>query len=61
MGREALAHRLDHRHRRIRLDRRQNREFSQCLVEGIRNYLEIWGGVFGHDWPWWLENLRRFL
>ncbi len=40
----------------------KNREFSALLSsKGIRNYLEIWGGVFGHDWPWWRENLRRFL
>jgi esterase/lipase superfamily enzyme len=40
----------------------KNREFSAMLwSKGIRNHLEIWGGVFGHDWPWWKENLRRFL
>ncbi len=39
-----------------------NRDFSGMLwSKGIRNYLEIWPGVFGHDWPWWRENLRRFL
>jgi esterase/lipase superfamily enzyme len=40
----------------------KNREFSAILwSKGIQNYLEIWPGVFGHDWPWWRENLRRFL
>jgi esterase/lipase superfamily enzyme len=40
----------------------ENRGFSWLLgVKGIPNYLEIWPGVFGHDWPWWRENLRRFV
>ena len=40
----------------------KNREFSSILwSKGIPNHLEIWPGVFGHDWPWWRENLRRFL
>ena len=40
----------------------QNREFSGLLwAKGIPNYLEIWNGVFGHDWPWWREHLKRFL
>jgi esterase/lipase superfamily enzyme len=40
----------------------QNREFSSMLwSRGIPNHLEIWPGVFGHDWPWWRENLRRFV
>lgn len=40
----------------------KNREFSQLLrSKGIPNHLEIWGGVFGHDWPWWREHLRRFV
>jgi esterase/lipase superfamily enzyme len=40
----------------------QNRDFSQMLwSKGIPNRLEIWGGVFGHDWPWWREHLRRFV
>lgn len=40
----------------------KNREFSQLLwSKGVPNHLEIWGGVFGHDWPWWRENLRRFV
>ena len=40
----------------------QNRDFSQMLWnKGIANHLEIWPGVFGHDWPWWRENLRRFV
>ncbi|MCU1246756.1 MAG: putative esterase [Acidobacteria bacterium] len=40
----------------------KNREFSALLSsKGISNYLEIWPGVFGHDWPWWREHLRRFV
>lgn len=40
----------------------KNREFSQLLwSKGIPNHSEFWPGVFGHDWPWWRENLRRFL
>jgi len=39
-----------------------NRHFSSLLWgKGIRNHTEIWPGVFGHDWHWWRENLRRFL
>jgi hypothetical protein len=22
---------------------------------------EIWPGVFGHDWQFWIDNLRRFV
>jgi esterase/lipase superfamily enzyme len=40
----------------------KNRDFAHMLgSKGIPNYLEIWPGVFGHDWPWWRENLRRFV
>jgi len=40
----------------------KNRDFSNLLsAKGIPNYAEFWGGVFGHDWPWWRENLRRFV
>lgn len=40
----------------------KNREFSSLLWgKGIPNHLEIWPGVFGHDWPWWREHLRRFV
>jgi esterase/lipase superfamily enzyme len=40
----------------------KNRELSALLSsKGIPNYLEIWPGVFGHDWPWWREHLRRFV
>jgi esterase/lipase superfamily enzyme len=39
-----------------------NRRFSEILSsKSIPNHTEIWPGVFGHDWPWWRENLRRFL
>jgi esterase/lipase superfamily enzyme len=40
----------------------QNRDFSSLLwSKGVSNHLEIWGGQFGHDWPWWREHLRRFV
>jgi esterase/lipase superfamily enzyme len=40
----------------------ENRKFSAMLgSKGIPNHLEIWPGVFGHDWPWWREHLRRFV
>lgn len=40
----------------------ENRDFSGLLwSKGIPNHLEIWQGVFGHDWPWWREHLRRFV
>ncbi len=39
-----------------------NRGFSELLgSKRIPNHAEFWPGVFGHDWPWWKENLRRFL
>jgi esterase/lipase superfamily enzyme len=39
-----------------------NRRFADLLArKGIANHLEIWPGVFGHDWPFWKENLRRFV
>jgi len=38
------------------------RDFSSLLSSrGIPNHAEIWQGVFGHDWPWWREHLRRFV
>lgn len=40
----------------------ENRDFSALLwSKGIPNHSEFWAGVFGHDWPWWREHLRRFL
>lgn len=40
----------------------ENRHFSALLwSKGIPNHAEFWSGVFGHDWPWWKENLQRFL
>jgi esterase/lipase superfamily enzyme len=39
-----------------------NRQFAALLEsKGIPRHAEFWPGVFGHDWPWWKENLRRFL
>jgi esterase/lipase superfamily enzyme len=40
----------------------QNRDFSALLwSKGVAHHSEFWPGVFGHDWPWWRENLRRFV
>jgi esterase/lipase superfamily enzyme len=40
----------------------KNREFSHMLgTKGIGHHFEVWGGQFGHDWPWWREHLRRFV
>jgi len=40
----------------------ENRNFANLLsARGIPNHAEFWGGVFGHDWPWWREHLRRFV
>jgi esterase/lipase superfamily enzyme len=39
-----------------------NRDFSQLLwSKGVPNHTEIWPGVFGHDWPFWNENITRLL
>ncbi len=39
-----------------------NRDLAGILgAKGIPVHCEIWPGVFGHDWPWWIENLPRFL
>jgi esterase/lipase superfamily enzyme len=39
-----------------------NRHFAELLTsKGIPNHAEFWPGVFGHDWPFWHDNLRRFL
>jgi esterase/lipase superfamily enzyme len=40
----------------------ENRYFARLLsAKGIGNHSEFWWGVFGHDWPWWKSNLRRFV
>ncbi|MHC4547513.1 MAG: alpha/beta fold hydrolase [Planctomycetota bacterium] len=40
----------------------ETRNFSSILRQkGIPVHSEIWPGVFGHDWPFWKEHLRRFL
>ncbi len=40
----------------------ENRQFASLLAsKGIPQHCEIWPGVFGHDWPFWKDNLRRFL
>jgi esterase/lipase superfamily enzyme len=40
----------------------ENRWFSEMLAgKGLNVHAEFWPGVFGHDWPYWREHLRRFL
>ncbi len=40
----------------------QSRRFGGLLgAKGIPNRTEIWPGVFGHDWPFWNEAVRRLL
>jgi esterase/lipase superfamily enzyme len=40
----------------------QNRAFADLLArKGQRVQAEFWPGVFGHDWPYWKENVRRFI
>lgn len=40
----------------------ETRTFSQILrSKNIPVHCEVWPGVFGHDWPFWKEHLRRFL
>ncbi len=40
----------------------ETRTFTHILrSKGIPVHCEVWPGVFGHDWPFWKEHLRRFL
>jgi esterase/lipase superfamily enzyme len=40
----------------------ETRKFSDLLRrKDIPVHSEVWPGVFGHDWPYWREHLRRFL
>lgn len=40
----------------------ENRWFAEMLAgKGLNVHAEFWPGVFGHDWPWWRDNLGRFL
>ncbi|HVR41151.1 MAG TPA: alpha/beta hydrolase-fold protein [Thermoanaerobaculia bacterium] len=40
----------------------RTRSFSELLgSKNIPHHFELWPGVFGHDWPWWREHLRRFV
>jgi len=40
----------------------ETRNFSHILrTKNVPVHSEIWPGVFGHDWPFWIEHLRRFL
>jgi esterase/lipase superfamily enzyme len=39
-----------------------NRDFAGLLgAKGIPVHCEIWPGVNGHDWPFWRDNLGRFV
>jgi len=29
--------------------------------KGIRNRGSVWPAPYGHDWPWWKEQIRRYL
>ncbi|HQQ77531.1 MAG TPA: alpha/beta hydrolase-fold protein [Thermoanaerobaculia bacterium] len=41
---------------------RDNRDFAALLArQGQRVTAEFWPGVFGHDWPFWNEHIRRFI
>ncbi|MGH7163132.1 MAG: alpha/beta fold hydrolase [Planctomycetota bacterium] len=40
----------------------ETRGFAQILRDkAIAVHSEVWPGVFGHDWPFWKQHLRRFL
>jgi esterase/lipase superfamily enzyme len=40
----------------------ETRRFSDLLrSKRVPVHSEIWPGVTGHDWPFWIENLRRFV
>jgi esterase/lipase superfamily enzyme len=41
---------------------KENRWFAEMLQgKGLNVHAEFWPGVFGHDWPYWRENLKRFV
>ncbi|HKF41585.1 MAG TPA: hypothetical protein VKG01_00655, partial [Thermoanaerobaculia bacterium] len=29
--------------------------------KGIRNRNSVWGAPYGHDWPWWKEQIRHYV
>lgn len=40
----------------------ENVDFAGVLWrKGVPAYAEFWQGVFGHDWPWWKDAIRRFI
>lgn len=40
----------------------ENRHFAGLLQgKGCPVHAEFWPGVFGHDWPFWNEAIRRFI
>ncbi len=39
-----------------------NQHMSQILAsKDIHHTVDIWPGVFGHDWPWWRVVIRRHI
>ncbi len=40
----------------------QSYDLSRALsYKGIRHYLDDWGGLGGHDWPYWKHMMREYL
>lgn len=40
----------------------ETRSFGALLQsKGLDAHVEIWPGVFGHDWPFWVQHLPRFV
>lgn len=40
----------------------ENRQFAEILwAKGVSARAEFWPGVFGHDWPFWNDAVRRLL
>jgi esterase/lipase superfamily enzyme len=40
----------------------ENRAFAELLRrKGLLVHAEFWPGVFGHDWPFWRDAIRRFI
>ena len=29
--------------------------------KGIRNRASVWAAPYGHDWPWWKEQIRHYV
>ena len=43
----------------VRAEPRRSRRFSSARDSSVQ--AEFWPGVFGHDWPFWKEHIRRFI